>query len=106
VDKNNEIYRVNSIANFNFLIKKGSVKTLIVDEYGKEFITSVARKGSLLGVYSFQTNSKYIESAFSLEPTKLIRISRTTFNQILKENQVLLQEIAQLLFKNVIALKN
>jgi CheY-like chemotaxis protein len=104
VEKNEEIYMENWMASNVFLLEHGLVKTLKLDEHGKELITSIPQKGDFLGFYSFKF-SRYPESAHALERSILYRISLEEFIQLLKKNHELTLEFAEVLSHDLGVLK-
>ncbi|WP_037324587.1 response regulator [Salinimicrobium terrae] len=103
-EKNEEIYSENRMASNVYLLEHGLVKTFRLDEYGKELITNIPQKGDFLGFYSFKF-SHYPENAQALETSILYRISHEEFVQLLRQNQELILEFAEVLSHDLDVLK-
>lgn len=104
--RNDLLFRENQNVSYIFLIEKGLVKTMSVDEYGKELITGIYHDNDFIGLYSFNTNTTYPEQALVMENTRLFRLPVSLVQRIFKENPQLTLEWAQDLSKDVIKLKD
>lgn len=101
LEKYEELYREDRHASYVYLLEQGLIKTFQLDEYGKELITSILKKGDFLGFYSFKTGGTYPETAEALEESRLLRISSEQFIETLLRNQDLTVEVAQMLSENL-----
>lgn len=99
------IYREAENANYIYLLQEGIVKNFKMDEYGKELITGLHKKGDLLGFYSFGTSSLYAETSTALEDGKAFRILSQEFRNLLKLNPGLTIELADLISENLTTLR-
>lgn len=105
-EKHEEIFLEGRNATNIYLLEYGLVKTFKLDEYGKELITGISKVGEFIGFYSFKTPSSYPESASSLERSILYRLSYQEFVHMLKQNQDLTLEYAELLSTHLDILKS
>ncbi len=95
------IYKEEGNSSHVFLIAKGTVKTIKLDEWGKEFITSIYKPDDFFGFTSFSKNQPYGESAVTMENVRLVAIGKDEVNAILKENHQLAMELVHLLSENL-----
>lgn len=106
LSKNEVLYTESQLARFVFFLKKGLIKTLNIDEYGKELITGVYRKESFFGLYSFNELISYPERALAIESSRLFRLPSNFVQKVFKFNPELTMEWVQDLSEDVIELKN
>lgn len=99
------IYREDENANYIYLLEDGIVKNYKMDEYGKELITGLYKKGDLLGFYSFGSSTLYAETCTALEDGMAYRILSQKFRKLLKLNPGLTLELADLFSENLINLR-
>ncbi|QED37216.1 response regulator [Antarcticibacterium arcticum] len=99
------IYREDENANYIYLLEDGIVKNYKMDEYGKELITGLYKKGDLLGFYSFGSSSLYAETSTALEDGMAYRILSLEFRKLLKLNPGLTLELADLFSENLTNLR-
>ncbi len=99
------IYREDENANYIYLLGDGIVKNYKMDEYGKELITGLYKRGDLLGFYSFGSSSLYAETCTALEDGMAYRILSLEFRKLLKLNPGLTLELADLFSENLTNLR-
>ncbi|MFX0557902.1 response regulator [Maribacter sp. CXY002] len=99
------IYHEGSRSNTIYLILKGVVKCHIMDEDGKELITSLYRADDFLGFTSFMNNIPYQESATAMENVTLAGISKNNLKQILEKNHTISLELMELLTNDISEIK-
>lgn len=104
-EKHEEIFQEDRVAACVLLLDTGMVKTYRLDEYGKELITGVHKKGNIMGFYGFKTATRFPESAEALERTEAFKISAEEFIQKLLLSQDLTVEFAQMLSEDLSLLK-
>ena len=105
-DKHEVIYKERKNADFIYFVEKGLLKTHRMDEFGKELITGIYKKGEFLGFYSFKKLSSYPETASALENGSLCRLSTKRFQEILSGSHQLTLELAQLQSENLAVLRS
>lgn len=106
LSKNELLFRENQPAGYVYLLTQGIIKTLSLDEYGKELITGIYHKDDFLGIYSFNRNITYPEQALVIEPAKLLRLPLRLVQDIFRDNPQFTMEWAESLSKDVIELKD
>ncbi len=105
-NKHDVIYNERKNADSIYFIEKGLLKTHRMDEFGKELITGIYKKGEFLGFYSFKELSSYPETASVLENGSLYRLSTKRFQKILSGSHQLTLELAQLQSDNLAVLRS
>lgn len=103
--KRTTIFQEKEKANFVFLIEQGLVKTIKMDDDGKELITCLYRQDNLFGLNSFNSFSQYDETAVAMEDGIGFRFSSKSFREIVNNNHELVLEIAEILSENLTDLK-
>lgn len=99
------VYDSHKGSNYFYMVDKGVVKTYLIDESGKELITSLYKAGDVFGDFTFkQKNSN--EIAQCLEPTNLYCIPKTDFKRFLDSNTNMLYDIINVLDHNLQDTKN
>lgn len=106
IAKNELLFRENQPAAYVYLLTKGIIKTLGLDEYGKELITGIYHTDDFLGIYSFHRNITYPEQALVIESASLLRLPIRLVQDIFKENPQFMMEWAENLSEDVIELKD
>jgi DNA-binding response OmpR family regulator len=95
--KNNSIvYDSSSGNNYVYLIKSGAVKSYLIDEKGKELITSIYKVDDVFGDFTLKQNSTN-EIAQCLEETVLYCIPKLEFKAFLDSNISMLYNIIEVL---------
>lgn len=103
--KRTTIFQEKENANFVFLIEQGLVKTVKMDDDGKELITHLYRQDDIFGLNSFNSFSQYDETAVAMEDGFGFRFSSKSFREIVTNNLELVLEIAEILSENLTDLK-
>ena len=84
-----------------FFVASGKVKTFKTNELGKEYITAVYKQGDFLGHQALISNSKYSESASTLEDTEICMIPKEDFFSLLYNNRNFSGQFIKMLAANV-----
>lgn len=100
--KKNEVYRVGDYANHLYLIEKGKVKTLRMNEDGKELITGVFTEGEYFGYEALLKEIDHEDSAETMEESVIIQIPKTEFFELIYSNRDVAQRFIKLLSNNVV----
>ncbi len=85
--KKDVIYSHESRPHWLFFLVSGSVKCFQTNEFGKELITHIYKKGEFFGYHALITESPYIDSCVALEATTLRLIPREDFKLLLFNNR-------------------
>lgn len=105
LSKKQSLYSEGEKANYTYLLDEGVVKTDKMDDWGKELIFNIFKKGDLIG-YSFFTSSTYEETATALEKGSAFKILNTQLREILVQNPSLTLRLAELLSDDLSELKD
>ncbi len=95
------IYREGTYSNKVYLIVKGTVKTHILDQKGKELITGIYNADDFFGFTSFASNTVHKEYATAMTNTHLVGIPTLELEPLLRENHELTMELMQILSENL-----
>lgn len=81
-----------------FLLIEGIAKCFIREENGREYVLEFLGKGEIIGEVEAVLASENLSNIVSLTPLEVLRIKRTFFDRLLKENpdfnQLILREFA------------
>jgi len=99
------IYCEGNVSNHLYYIVQGEVKTYKVNQEGKELITEIFMDRSFFGFTSLLNNKPYTENAEAIKPTKLIRIQKQEFQNLIKSNPQLALNFMDLLTNNLDGVK-
>lgn len=78
---------------YYFQIVEGNVKVNNYNEDGKEFIHNILGKGQSFGDSFLFTDKKYPVNAYTIKPSKIIRLQRKNFINLIKENPQISMEM-------------
>ncbi|ASO06500.1 response regulator [Arenibacter algicola] len=95
------IYREGTYSNTVYLILKGTVKTHILDQKGKELITGIYKADDFFGFTSFTSNTLHKEHATAMTKVQLVGIPTIELEPLLRENHELTMELMQILSENL-----
>ncbi len=84
--KGNLIFSQGEKGSTLYLIAKGRVKIVLIDESGKELVLAILKKGDFLGEMSIIEDEVRSATAVALEPTVLLTIERDNFINFLIRN--------------------
>lgn len=95
---------------YYFQIIEGDVKVNNYNESGKEFIHNILGKGQSFGDPFLFVDKKYPVNAFAINSTKLIRIPRKNFINLIRENPLISMEmnicLSNRLYYKIIMMQN
>ncbi len=77
------IYVQGDNSNTVYLVLKGSVKTFVLDEQGKELITGIYKADDIFGLVSFSQNISYKDYATALEDSDVVGIAKEMIKEVL-----------------------
>ena len=95
------IYREGEFTNQVYLIYKGKVKSVKIDEFGKELILAVYKDDDFFGFSISNENTKNVEAAIAMEYTEIQIVSKKVIKEILELNYQLSLEVFKLLNENL-----
>ncbi|MEZ9550058.1 ATP-binding protein [Vibrio breoganii] len=85
---------------FLWFITKGEVALYKRDEHGKRREVVRHGKGGIIGGMSFVTGEKSFSTALTLSQTQVIKLSKTTFTEVMHSNSALLPLFTNLLLRH------
>ncbi|OIR01366.1 cAMP-activated global transcriptional regulator CRP [mine drainage metagenome] len=80
------IFKEGTSCSFYYQLVSGSVKWVNIDEEGKEFIQTIIEPGECFGELPLFDDGPYAAAGIAEEDSIIIRLSKPTFLQLLKEN--------------------
>lgn len=104
--KGDVIYKENENSNYVYLIYKGKVKGVKIDEFGKELIMTIHKDDDLFGFSAIFDNSRNYESTITMEKTEIMVVSKKTLQEILKNNYTLSLDILHLINEHLSEVKD
>ena len=84
--KDEVIFNEGSHCCFYYQIQEGQVKWVNIDEEGKEFVQNILEEGESFGELPLFDHLPYAASAIANTPCRLLRLSKSSFLQLLKED--------------------
>ncbi|MBK8610723.1 MAG: Crp/Fnr family transcriptional regulator [Chitinophagaceae bacterium] len=91
------IFREGAVCTFYHQLVEGKVKWVNINDEGKEFIQTFIEPGECFGEFPLFDDEPYAAGAIADSDSVIIRISKFTFHQILKDNPELHFEFSKLL---------
>lgn len=85
-EANDIIFREGEFPSYYFQIKKGKIKLNNYNEDGKEFIQNIFSDGNSFGEALLFIDRPYPMNAVAIERSDIIRLSKTNFFVLIKEN--------------------
>ena len=104
--KGEYIYKEQENSNYVYLVYKGKVKGVKIDEFGKELIITVNKDDDLFGFSALFEGARNYESAIAMEKVEIMSVSKNTIQSILKNNYQLSLDIFQLINENLTEIKD
>jgi CRP-like cAMP-binding protein len=80
------IFQEGACANFYYQVVSGSVRWVSINEEGREFIQLMVEKGESFGELPLFDDGGYAATAIAEEDTVIIRLHKSNFLQLLKDN--------------------
>lgn len=109
LSKNELLFEKGDKAKYYYQIISGEIKMFNLNEDGKEFIQGIFSKNRSFGEPPlFSSDELYVANAIALENTKLLRLEKSSFINLLKENPEVHLQFTQTLadrlhFKSIMA---
>ena len=91
------VYNEGYSGNFIYYLIRGEVKTYKYNEEGKEFITRIYKEGNYFGFTSFLRNKGHYENAETIKNCILLKIPRSEFLTVIRQNPQLAYHFFDLL---------
>ena len=99
------VYCQGNSSNHIFLVKKGLVKTYMLDEFGKELITGYFAEEQYFGYKSFIGDIPHFENSKAITATQLYKINKDEMSAILTNNHEIIYNFIDLMNTNLIRTK-
>ncbi|MTI21769.1 response regulator [Fulvivirga sp. RKSG066] len=99
--KKNDIYRVGEMPLFIYFIVTGKVKTIRINEDGKELITGIYTKGDYFGYESLLKNKEHTDNAETMEDSEIIVMPKDEFFQLVYGNREIAKKFIEMLSNKV-----
>lgn len=100
------IYKELEKTNNIYLVYKGKVKGVKIDEFGKELIITINKDDDFFGFSAIFEDSHNYESAIAMEKVEIMCVPKTTVQNILKSNYNLSLEVFKLINENLTEVKD
>jgi CRP/FNR family transcriptional regulator, cyclic AMP receptor protein len=86
---------------FYYQLESGSLRWVNIDENGKEFIQNMVEPGECFGELPLFDDEPYAASAIANKPSLILRLHKSTFHQILKEEPAVHFAFSRLLVRRL-----
>ncbi|MEP7254445.1 MAG: Crp/Fnr family transcriptional regulator [Ferruginibacter sp.] len=86
VQKEEIIFNEGAQSSFYYQLVEGRVRWVNINEEGKEFIQTIIEPGECFGEFPLFDDEPFAASAIADEDSVIIRLHRSTFHQLLKDN--------------------
>jgi CRP/FNR family cyclic AMP-dependent transcriptional regulator len=86
VQQDEIIFHEGGCANFYYQVVSGSIRWVSINEEGREFIQLMVEKGESFGELPLFDDGTYAATAIADEDTVIIRLHKSNFLQLLKDN--------------------
>ncbi len=101
LDEGEIIFNEGAHCQFYYQLVSGIVKWYNIDDNGKEFIQTIIEPGECFGEMPLFDGGTFAATAIAVEPTIIIRLTKISFLQLLKENTDIHFSFSKLLAKRV-----
>lgn len=96
------IYSEGSRPHYVYYITKGKIKTYMLNEDGKEFISGIFGPEDFVGYTAILEDMQYKENAETLEESELMMIPREDFEMLMHKDPEVTKQFVGMLTKNVL----
>lgn len=80
------IFREGTQSSFYYQLVSGTVRWVNIDDEGREFIQTIIEPGECFGEFPLFDEEPFAASAIADEDSVIIRLHRSSFHQLIKEN--------------------
>jgi CRP-like cAMP-binding protein len=95
------LYREGEYGHYLYLINEGQVKTYMLNEDGKEFITSIFGPGDFFGYKSILEDRNYKEFAETIKKCQISKIPKADFLSLIHKNIDIAEKFIKMMSKNL-----
>lgn len=99
--KKNDIYRVGEMPLYVYFVAKGKIKTIRINEDGKELITGIYSQGEYFGYEALLKNTEHTDNAEAMEDSEIITMPKDEFFQLVYSNREIAKKFIELLSNKV-----
>jgi CRP-like cAMP-binding protein/FixJ family two-component response regulator len=99
--KKEVVFRNGDTPHYAYFLSKGSVKTFMTHDDGKEFITNVYRPGDFFGHIPLFEKKNYPDSAVVMEETEIHKIPKEDFLALISRNRDVASQFIKLLSNHI-----
>jgi CRP-like cAMP-binding protein len=99
--KKHVIYSEGNHPNRLFFVQKGKVKLFKSNDDGKDLTIGLFGEGEYFGYLPLLENTTYKETAEALEDAEVAVIPREEFDELIKENPIVMKKFIQILAGNI-----
>lgn len=99
------IYREGAYPREIFMIDSGKVKLSKYNEDGRKLVTHLYNNGDFFGYLPLLENTQYKEDAIAFEDSKIYRISKEDFLELVYKNQMVGNKFLQMLSNNLVEME-
>jgi len=85
-----------------YYVNKGKIKTSVMNNDGKEFITGLFKEGDFIGYLSILEDKDYIDTATAMEDSEVLKIPREDFLDLLRKNRDVAHQFIKMLSGNIL----
>ncbi len=100
VRKKDVLFMEGDSANFLYLIVSGRIKIFKSNDFGKDYIIDIYKKGDFLGYVALMENRDHSESAMAIENAEIAMIHKDDFLTLLYSNKDVSMKFIKLLSNN------
>lgn len=100
--KKESIYVHDTYAKGIYMLVKGKVKTVMMNNQGKELITGLYKEGDFFGYLALLEDKPYVDSAIALEDAEICLIPKEEFFSLLYKNEQVSRRFIKLLSDNLL----
>lgn len=95
------LYREGEYGHYLYLINEGQVKTYLLSEDGKEFITGIFKPGDFFGYKSLLEDRDYREFAETMQECQIYKIPKADFLSLIHKNRDVAEKFIKMISKNL-----
>lgn len=99
--KKDVLYSEGDYANYLYHIEQGKVKSVKMDEYGKEFVIEIYGPGEFIGFMALMEDGEHQETTIAMEDTEVAVIPKLDFQNLISKNRDVANRFIKILAGNV-----
>ncbi len=99
--KKEVLYSEGDYANYMYYIEKGKVKSVKMDEYGKELVIEIYGAGEFIGFMALMEDGEHQDTIIAMEDTEVSVIPKIDFQVLIGKNRDVANRFIKILAGNV-----